>query len=248
MKYKPLLSCLRAFMMISGGILLLDALILIATSNVHAGHFLCAFAGASLMLLGAFIKRLPLWIKTLYCICAACTIILCASLVIYGANDTAGYNEDVLIILGAGIKGDEPGVALRGRLDKALEYCSANKSCVIVVSGGQGPQEDTTEAQAMANYLTKHGIESDRIILEQQATSTRQNLEYSKVLLDAYFDSEYSSVLLTNDYHVPRAVYTANKVGYDNISHLSSYTPLYTAAPNVLRELLALCKTVLTIK
>ena len=47
---------------------------------------------------------------------------------------------------------------LRDRLDEALDYLEDHPDMTVVVSGGQGPDEPTSEAQAMADYLTAHGV------------------------------------------------------------------------------------------
>ena len=51
------------------------------------------------------------------------------------------------------------------------------------MSGGQGPDEDRTEASVMHDYLEQHGIDATRIIIEDQSTSTYENLVFSKELL-----------------------------------------------------------------
>ena len=87
-------------------------------------------------------------------------------------------------MLGAGLKGDTPSLALERRLEKAAEYMNKNGNAIAIVSGGQGKGETISEAQAMENYLLNHGIREDRIIKEDNSTSTYENFEYSKLMMD----------------------------------------------------------------
>ncbi len=235
-------SVMRVLCLVFGLLLLFDALILLFISNIHTGHFLALIIAASLIMLGVFFKKIPLPIKLAYGALAALTLIFCLALLLYGIADTSVYNEDAVIVLGAGVKGKTPSVSLAGRLNTAYEYYQKNNNAVIVVSGGRGPQEDITEAQAMADYLKKLGVESDRILLEEHATSSRENFVYSKKLLDEYFEGNYTVTFITNEYHIYRSCISANNAGYSDITHLHSSTRVYTLIPNILRECVATVK------
>ena len=52
-------------------------------------------------------------------------------------------------MLGAGLKGDTPSLALERRLEKAAEYMNKNGNAIAIVSGGQGKGETISEAKAM---------------------------------------------------------------------------------------------------
>ena len=76
------------------------------------------------------------------------------------------------------------GVDLRQRIDAAADYLIAHPDAIAIVSGGMGPGEDVTEAACMAHSLVSAGIDSGRILLEDQATSTSENLRFSMELMD----------------------------------------------------------------
>ena len=84
-----------------------------------------------------------------------------------GLKPEADGTNEYAIVLGAKVKkGNIPSLALRYRLEAALEYAEAYPDIKLVVSGGQGPDEDIEEAIVMKDYLVEHGIEEERIILE----------------------------------------------------------------------------------
>ena len=76
----------------------------------------------------------------------------------YGAYDHIQGEPEVMVILGCQVRQDGPSVLLRDRLDEALDYLEDHPDMTVVVSGGQGPDEPTSEAQAMADYLTPWAV------------------------------------------------------------------------------------------
>jgi uncharacterized SAM-binding protein YcdF (DUF218 family) len=81
--------------------------------------------------------------------------------------------------LGAGLHGTTPSLSLTNRLAAALAFLEEHPDTVAIVSGGQGPGENMTEAEAMTIWLEARGIAPERIIGEPEATSTAENLENS---------------------------------------------------------------------
>lgn len=128
------------------------------------------------------------------------------------------------------------------RLDTAIQYHCKNPEAVIVVTGGQGFQETVSEAYAMEKYLVEHGVEKNKIIKEEKAISTTENMELSKTLLDKYFGENYSIVVVTNHFHVFRGTRIAMKADFNNISHMHADLHWYNLMSCYLRESLAVLK------
>lgn len=114
---------------------------------------------------------------------------------------------DYVIVLGAGVYGTEPSPALQSRIDTAARYLQENPQTTVIVSGGQGPGEDISEAECMARELEKQGISADRIWLEPDSATTVQNIRNSFALIG---DGEFSVGIVTSNFHVFRAVLTAS--------------------------------------
>ena len=103
----------------------------------------------------------------------------------------------------------------------------------MVVSGGQGADEHISEAQGMYDYLVAHGLEADRILLEDQSVNTVQNLAFSA----KNFDKEKDEVLIvSNNFHVFRAVGIARRQGYQKVSGLAARGYWFLLPNNMLRE------------
>ncbi|MGN0362651.1 MAG: YdcF family protein [Bilifractor sp.] len=121
---------------------------------------------------------------------------------------------DYVIIHGCGlIGGKQVSKLLSDRLDKAIAlYRKDPTPPVMIPSGGQGSDEDISEASAMAQYLREHGIPDDHILMEDKSLTTFENLKYSKKLIDAQPGRKYT-VLVTSNYHVYRALRYCRKIG-----------------------------------
>ena len=135
-------------------------------------------------------------------------------------------NVDTMIILGAKVNRDGVSKTLKLRLDKAIEYYNKDKDINIIVSGGQGKDEVMTEALAMKNYLLENGVDEKNIILENKATTTLENIIFSKEIMED-LNLGNRALIITSDYHLFRGRFIASILGIDNeglcsISSLSS--------------------------
>lgn len=125
---------------------------------------------------------------------------------------------DYVIVLGAQVKGTRPSRALLRRIEAAAAYLKENPKTIAIASGGQGPREDITEAQCISETLMHMGIEKHRIFVENTSVSTWENLMYSTDMVG----KNHSFVIVTNGFHVYRAVKTAEKLGIDQVSGLAA--------------------------
>jgi len=123
-----------------------------------------------------------------------------------------------VIVLGAGVNGTVPSLSLRERLDAAYDYLPANPDTVCIVSGGQGNNEDISEALCMFRDLTAKGIAPERIWMEDKSTSTGENIAFSLALIEEKTGSRPQSAgILSNEYHLYRACRIAQGQGLHGI-------------------------------
>ena len=102
---------------------------------------------------------------------------------------------------------------MKSRLDKAIEYYKLNEDANIIVSGGQGEDELISEAEAMYRYLIENGVEKEKIIKEDKATTTLENIIYSKEILKNLNHEGEKVLIVTNEFHITRAMIIANLLG-----------------------------------
>ncbi len=237
---------LRAVIIIAGILLFINGAIMVVTSNLSVGILLETAIGAVVLLYGilfnSLVPKIPKTLRVMFW-CGMAVLTCCVvALFSYGTTDTVTSQEDAVIVLGSGIRGDRLTVGLRKRLDSAVKCYNDNPELVIVVSGGQGPQETITEAEAMERYLLSVGVSADRIIKEEAATSTYENFVNSKEILDERYGEGYRVAYVTSDYHVFRAGRLARFAGFDKLTHAHSSTTFYSVVSCGIRECLAVVK------
>lgn len=170
---------------------------------------------------------------------AAVLVFLGVELLIFTGMFSKGKQGlDYLVVLGAQVRGTEPSRALKKRLDKASSYLQENPDTKVVVSGGMGHGEEITEAEAMKEYLLKKGIAEDRVIEEDRSTNTVENLQFTGELIDR----GQSIGLVTNNFHVYRAVRLAKKQGYTDIYGIAAPSDPLFQPHYLVREFFALVK------
>lgn len=237
---------LRGIFALIGLAALINGIAISLMSNFNLGNILTLLLGAVLLFWSVkynLVKRVvPKLIRNILAAGLIIVLIFASCLLCYGTADNATYNENAVIVLGAAVHGETPSLALRDRLDAAVEYSAKNPEAVIIVSGGKGSQENLSEAEAMARYLVTKGISADKIIKEDKSTSTYENFLNSKVILEERFGDNYTLCFVTSEYHVFRAQSIAKSADFENITHTNSATRWYSVLPGTLREVLAVMK------
>ncbi len=165
---------------------------------------------------------------------------LCSVLLYITGKEEPPQGADVVLVLGAGLKGDQVSLSLAYRLDAAFDYYLQNPGCKILVSGGQGPNEWVTEGSAMKQYLLEKGVAESDLLVEESSSRTMENFLFSKLLIEEAFpQKEVTVVYVTNGFHVFRAGCIAKQTGYD--AHgLGAKTVPYLAPAQYLREYFSL--------
>ena len=162
---------------------------------------------------------------------------------VMAANHKPHFDKDFVIILGAKIRKDGTLTPiLKARVDKAIEFAknqkeNQGKNVIFIPSGGQGSDEIISEAEAMKNYLSENGIEPENIIIENQSTSTIQNMRFSKNKIDE-INKDGKTLFSTTNYHVFRSGVIANNEGLD-CEGIGSKTKWYFYTNALIREFVA---------
>ena len=124
--------------------------------------------------------------------------------VLWGGRDRIYGQPGVLVVLGCQVHPWGPSVLLQDRLNTALAYWQEHPETVMVVSGGQGPDEPTTEAQAMYDYLVQRGVPEGQIYQEDASHNTWENLNNSMALLQELGLEDAGIGVVSNGFHLTR--------------------------------------------
>lgn len=190
-------------------------------------------------------KRRP-WLRVLVALLLVGALAFAAleAAVIFHARDDIQGEPGAMVILGAQLQPQGPSLFLQRRLERALTYLEDHPDTLVVVSGGQGPDEPDTEANGMERFLRAGGF-AGTILKEDRSHNTFQNLTNSKrTLEEAGYDLTGGVVIVSNDFHLARARMLAGRVGFENVSTLAAASDhLGYKVYNFLREPVGLVKS-----
>lgn len=168
-------------------------------------------------------------------------LILTGVNIIYFGLSTNPIRSDCIIVLGCKVYGTVPSPFLKSRLEEGLRLYNEGFGEYIIVSGGRGRGEDIAEAEAMKNYLVSRGVNSDKIIMEDQSFSTMENIKYSYIKMKEY--NFNTVVIVSNKYHLKRASMMAKKIGVKaSCSGVFVSQHMHHEITGFIREILALLK------
>ena len=212
------------------------------------------------------LKRLVICLCGVFWLCMA--VFLTVEAVVFSAGRKApAEGAEYVIVLGAQVRGEVPTLVLSARIKAAAEYLKEHPNAVAVASGGKGSGETISEAEAIRRGLVRLGIEEERILLEDRSTSTAENLKFSAEVIQSYekgktglaeetplcgtnaslirFVSK-NVVLVTNDFHVFRAVKLAKNLGYTEVTGLGATEFFAVTIQYYVREFFAITKEALS--
>ena len=174
------------------------------------------------------------------------TCILCIGLLVVGITECiiieASFGDpkahaDYMVVLGAGVHGDQPSLSLQNRIDAAYGYLTTHPEVTAILSGGQGEGENLTEAQCMFDHLTAMGIDDNRLIMEDKATSTWENLNFSLDLIEEQTSTRPTKLgVLSSEYHLFRASLFADACGVEFIGIPAKTTKISLRINYFMRE------------
>ncbi len=152
------------------------------------------------LILAALGAAVGLSVLTAVCICA-------------GRNDMP-EKSDCIIVLGAHVWMDgRMSNALTYRCEAALDAWQKGVAPAIIVCGGQGSDEPTTEAAAMVQWMLAHGVSESAVIAEDQSLNTKQNIANAMSIMAEH--GWKTAAVCTNNYHLTRALWIARDAGLD---------------------------------
>ena len=194
-------------------VLLAYSVALVFTSNFNMGNLIVWVLTAMACAYAVWHKPLDRWFsagagRVCFWLLAAGFAFLAAMLAFVAASGYANQatgSEQIVVVLGAGLRGDRPSNLLRCRLDKAFAFAQAHPDCIVITTGGQGLGETVPEGQAMRDYLIAKGLDPDRVLQETKSTSTEENFRFAKEILEAQgIDTAAPIAYVSNAFHCYR--------------------------------------------
>lgn len=144
---------------------------------------------------------------------------------------------DCILVLGCLVKNSgEPSHMLEDRLRRSVELYQAGAAPKILMSGDHG-RKDYNEVQAMKQYAIEQGVPSEDIFMDHAGFSTYDSCYRAKEIFTAK-----KIILVTQGYHIYRALYIAEELGLEVYGVSSDYRTYYNQKMRDVREILARVK------
>lgn len=245
---------IRFILIVTGGVLLFYFIAPLFAHILNIGNLAGMIFSAAVIILGLFLNPI---LKLAHKIRAkkagkiifdslfvsGCSILLCFFIALgatISASGTNAQNQKTVIVLGCAVVGERPSWMLSYRIDSACKYLEEHPDSVAVLSGGQGNNEDISEAQCMFNVLTEKGIDPDRLYLEDKSTNTFENISFSKKIIDEN-NLSTDAAIATSSFHLKRATIIAEKQGLTP-ARISAYTSHFLRATYYVRDTFGVIK------
>lgn len=150
-------------------------------------------------------------------------------------------SPDFVVVHGSGLVRGHVARLLGARIDEGIARWRAGggKSIPLILSGGKGPDEPRSEAEAMAEYAMNRGVPPSAILLEDRSRTTEENLEFTRDLVREHLGEGAQGVAVTSDYHVLRTASLAREVGLD-VQVAPAPSAFYFRVNAFLREFVAI--------
>lgn len=210
-------------------------------------------------------QAVPVWLTvsvTTAVIASAAVFVIVEMLIMVSALSPTRQAMDYVIVLGAKVNGNVPSNSLKKRLNKALEYAENNPNTILVLSGGQGPDESVSEASVMYDYLVFNGVPKEQMLVETKSCNTRENISFSRAVIERHENwkamvlkqelkesyrerAEGDTVkigILTSNFHLLRAKSIAKKQGVPGAYGIAAPSDPLMAVHLWVRECFAVLK------
>ena len=189
-------------------------------------------------------------LRTVIFIIVAAALLCCAAVLIVNKRVMAAAEKrmiteqeadrldaDCILVLGAGVwSGGVPSHMLADRLDCAVGLYKSGASDRLLMSGDHG-QEDYDEVNVMKDYAIDVGVPSEDIFMDHAGFSTYESLYRARDIFKAE-----KIIIVTQKYHLYRALYVAQKLGLDAYGVASDPREYRGQEFREIREMLARCK------
>lgn len=258
-KLKIIKKIFQTALIIIGGyyLFMFTAPIFHIISNI--GNILGIFMSFCAILTGIFMDRIIIFCKkyyknkrgkiclntffTLFAIGLVCFAVTLTSIII--SAQTNADNQKTIIVLGCAVRGETPSFTLSQRTNTAYDFLENHPDSIAILSGGQGKNENISEAECMYRILTEKGIDPQRLYLEDKSTNTSENIAFSKKIIEEN-NLSTDTAIVSSDYHLKRATMICSKNGLKNVAVISASSTYFDKPTFYLRELLGVVKEFIT--
>ena len=145
------------------------------------------------------------------------------------AGTPGAAQADAIVVLGAAQYAGRPSPVLRARIDHALDLWRRHVAPVLVLTGGVGTRDTTSEAAVGASYAMRHGVPESAIVMETSGRTTSESIRSVALMLGAR--DQTSVVLVSDPFHMFRLWILARRHGLDAVTSPTRSSPIWASVP-----------------
>jgi uncharacterized SAM-binding protein YcdF (DUF218 family) len=150
-------------------------------------------------------------------------IISAAAVLIWSSRDEARPAQ-AIVVLGAAQYAGKPSPVLRARLDHALELWNRHLASLLILTGGTGSGDTTSEAAVGRTYARKHGVPDSAILVETEGRTTSESMRAVEGMLEVR--GLQSALLVSDPFHMLRLRILARRFGFTPYTSPTRTSPI----------------------
>ena len=146
-----------------------------------------------------------------------------AAVLVWSSRDEA-QPAQVIVVLGAAQYAGKPSPVLRARLDHALELWDRHLASLLILTGGTGAGDTTSEAAVGRNYARKHGVPDSAILVENEGRTTSESMRAVAGMLEVR--GLQTALLVSDPFHMLRLRILARRFGFTPYTSPTQTSPI----------------------
>ena len=150
-------------------------------------------------------------------------VISAAAVLIWSYRDEARPAQ-AIVVLGAAQYAGKPSPVLRARLDHALDLWNRHLATLLILTGGTGSGDTTSEAAVGRTYARKHGVPDSAILVESEGRTTSESMRAVAGMLEVR--GLQSALLVSDPFHMLRLRILARRFGFTPYTSPTQTSPI----------------------
>lgn len=150
-------------------------------------------------------------------------VISATAVLIWASRDEA-QPAQAIVVLGAAQYAGRPSPVLRARLDHALELWNRHLASLLILTGGTGSGDTTSEAAVGRTYARKHGVPDSAILVESEGRTTSESMRAVAGMLEVR--GLQSALLVSDPFHMLRLRILARRFGFTPYTSPTKTSPI----------------------
>jgi uncharacterized SAM-binding protein YcdF (DUF218 family) len=150
-------------------------------------------------------------------------VISAAAVLIWSSRDEARPAQ-AIVVLGAAQYAGKPSPVLRARLDHALDLWNRRLASLLILTGGTGSGDTTSEAAVGRTYARKHGVPDSAILVESEGRTTSESMRAVAGILEVR--GLQSALLVSDPFHMLRLRILARRFGFTPYTSPTQTSPI----------------------